>query len=69
MLLLGHLLEVDAGVGGGDLFAVDDLGLLEPLVAVGERDGVSRALAVAELCEGLELALEAGRWYWRTRRR
>lgn len=58
MYSLGDLLEGDAGVGGGDLLAVDHLRLLHPLVAVGEGDGVAGALGVAELGVHLEDAVE-----------
>ena len=60
---LANLSEGDAGVGGGDLFAVDDLGLLEPLVTLGELDGLAVRGLVAKLGKGLKLLPKAaGLW-------
>lgn len=67
MYSLGDLLEADARVHRGDLLAVDDLGLLEPLVTVGGSDGVAFGLRVAELGERFEVLVETGfgliRWW------
>ena len=60
LLNLLHLFEMNARVGSGDLL-VDDSGLLHPLVAAGQRDGLAVGLVVAELGEGGELGLE--RWF------
>ncbi|KAJ8865988.1 hypothetical protein PR048_033512 [Dryococelus australis] len=56
-----ELLEVYAGVGGGDLLGFDDLGLLHPFVALREGHVLAVRLGVAELGEGAELRLEGGR--------
>ncbi len=59
--LLGHLFPVDARVDGGQLLAVDDLRLLEPLVTVGEGDRLSGTLDVAELSKRLEVLRQRSR--------
>ncbi len=53
--LLADLSECDSGVCGGDLFAVDDLCLLEPLVRLTQLDGLAIRGLVSELGKGREL--------------
>ena len=57
---LADLPEGDPGVRGCDLLAINDLGLLEPLVGLRQLDGLAVGGLVAELGERLELVFQGG---------
>ena len=63
---LWNLSESNPGVCCGDLLAVNDLGLLEPLVALAQLDRLAVGRLVTELGKGSELLLkgEVLIWTW-----